>query len=343
MGGFETSKFNNGASYLVSDNSYKQYCKNQKSLGREDNKNGNLFCAPSDEIDMAIANSNGDIHKLEAQLGLDEGALGDGPIHRIDINNPFEHNLREATGEETGANCFFNTPRDDDGNLPHIEFLQELDKKSNEYVTARDAEGREIIDVEKTSPEEIAKLRGRYATSDGVKHDADLTGYEYTTSGGIYEGVTDQILNTPDNVSYWTIEGWGKGKNGELRISLDNEAYPKLETSANEDLLEKNSVEQKNARKIEEDTEQQTIDQDKEKTDQKSSELDEKNSMEESGGSTDSSVDREDEIGESQNAMEEGQNAPAESGENVDSSAVRRVEKLIHRIIHERKKIRNIR
>ena len=38
MGGFETSKFNNGASYLVSDNSYKQYCKNQKSLGREDNK-----------------------------------------------------------------------------------------------------------------------------------------------------------------------------------------------------------------------------------------------------------------------------------------------------------------
>ena len=73
MGGFETSKFNNGASYLVSDNSYRQYCKNQKSLGREDNKNGNLFCAPSDEIDMAIANSNGDIHKLEAQLGLDEG------------------------------------------------------------------------------------------------------------------------------------------------------------------------------------------------------------------------------------------------------------------------------
>ena len=26
MGGFETSKFNNGASYLVSDNSYRQYC-----------------------------------------------------------------------------------------------------------------------------------------------------------------------------------------------------------------------------------------------------------------------------------------------------------------------------
>lgn len=66
MSDFDGSKFDNGASYLMSDDSFKQYADGAKSLGRPDNENGNLFCAPSDEIDAAIANSNGDIHELEA-------------------------------------------------------------------------------------------------------------------------------------------------------------------------------------------------------------------------------------------------------------------------------------
>lgn len=96
MSDFDSSRFDDGASYLMSDDSFKQYADGAKSLGRPDNDNGNLFCAPSDEIDAAIANSNGDIHELEAQLGLDKGTLGDGPIHRVDINNPSEHNVRMA-------------------------------------------------------------------------------------------------------------------------------------------------------------------------------------------------------------------------------------------------------
>lgn len=223
MDNFDVSRFDNGASYLVSDDAYKQYVKGSKNLGRTDDKNGNLFCAPRDEIDKAIQNSGGDIHQLETELGLDEGTFGEGPVHRVDINNPSEHNLREATGNETGANCFFNTPRDENGNLPNVEFCKETDGKST--WTAHDSAGREIIDADKTNPGELAKLNGRYATNHGDVHEPDTTGYSHTTSGGTYEGVTDQIPNTPENVSHSTISGWGKGEAGSLSTAQDKEAY----------------------------------------------------------------------------------------------------------------------
>lgn len=238
MSGFDASRFDNGASYLVSDDAFKQYCNGAKCLGRPDQIDGNLFCAPRDEIDAAIANSNGDIHELEAKLGLDKGTLGDGPLHRVDINNPSEHNLRGATGKESGANCFFNTPRDENGNLPNVSFFQETNGKGESW-TARDSTGREIIDADKSDPAEIAKLNGRYATNsgelakdangnnnpNGVIHDANLEGYQHTTSGGIYEGVTNQIPNTPDNISHSKIDGWGKGEAGHLSITSDTGAY----------------------------------------------------------------------------------------------------------------------
>ena len=171
-------------------------------------------------------------------MGLDKGTLGDGPLHRVDINNPSEHNLRGATGKESGANCFFNTPRDENGNLPNVSFFQETNGKGESW-TARDSTGREIIDADKSDPAEIAKLNGRYATNsgelakdangnnnpNGVIHDANLEGYQHTTSGGIYEGVTNQIPNTPDNISHSKIDGWGKGEAGHLSITSDTGAY----------------------------------------------------------------------------------------------------------------------
>lgn len=54
MSKFDASKFADGASYLVSDGAFKQYCHGAKSLGRSDKANGNLFCAPKNEIDCCL-------------------------------------------------------------------------------------------------------------------------------------------------------------------------------------------------------------------------------------------------------------------------------------------------
>ena len=58
MSDFDSSKFDDGASYLMSDDSFKQFADGAKSLGRPDSESGNLFCAPKNDIDAAIANSN---------------------------------------------------------------------------------------------------------------------------------------------------------------------------------------------------------------------------------------------------------------------------------------------
>lgn len=133
---------------------------------------------------------------------------------------------------------FFNTPRDEKGNLPDVTFCQESNEKGETW-TARDSAGREIIDADKTSSSEIEKLNGRYATNNGelqkdannqnipngAIHDADTTGYQHTTSGGTYEGVTDQVPNNPENVSHSTISGWGKGEGGNITVTPNENAY----------------------------------------------------------------------------------------------------------------------
>ncbi len=226
MNEFDNQRFDNGASYLVSDEAYNAYIEGRASLGRPDSENGNLFCSPKEEIDRAINNSKGDLSKLESELGLDKGTLGDGPIHRVDIVNPSDHNLREVTGRESGANCFFNTPRDENEKLPDIKFVTETDGK--DVWTKRDSEGREIINVDKTKPEELAKLNGRYATTDGSVHEANLEGYKHTTSGGLYEGVINQVPNTPQHVQHLTIDGWKRGvSSDDLQTRVNHQAYYK--------------------------------------------------------------------------------------------------------------------
>jgi len=238
MSGFDSSKFSGGSSYLVSDDAFKAFCYKRANLGRADEANGNLFCVPSDQLDKAIVDSNGDVSALEKQLGLEEGTYGNGPLHRVDVENPSEHNLRAATGEESGANCYFNTPVDENGNLPDIKFCTETDENGKTY-TARDAEGREIIDGDKTDPSEIEKLNGKYAVNygelekdendhnipNGDIKDANLQGYDNKTSGGLDEGVMDRVPNTQENVNHTTIDGWKRGEKGELTSKENKDAY----------------------------------------------------------------------------------------------------------------------
>ncbi|MBR2189863.1 MAG: hypothetical protein IJ860_10745, partial [Eubacterium sp.] len=113
--GSHLDQFNDGASLLMSDEAYAAYVQGDDwiadSIGRgpdAHDPNGSMFVAPSGKIDEILKNSNGDISKIEEALGMDPGAFGNGPLHRVDIDNPKDHGLRMATGEEAGANKNFN-------------------------------------------------------------------------------------------------------------------------------------------------------------------------------------------------------------------------------------------
>jgi len=206
---FNSEEFKSGASYLVSDGAYRLFVRGRSLLGRgpdKHDKNGNLFCSPSEDINQAIKKSGGDLDKLEKILGFPPRYLGDGPIHRVDIKVPQNHNLRGATGYESSVNCFFATPPDEKGNLPEIIFVKDKDGR----VLWKD--DCQVIDAEKTDPNELKKLKGRYKTDKGVFHKPDLSEYDYRTSGGLYEGVLNNVPNTFENVSHYIIGGWARGK-----------------------------------------------------------------------------------------------------------------------------------
>ena len=133
------NKFSNGASYLLDENAYERFVKRKKKLGRQNGKNGYLFVRTKDDVDNAIRNSNGDISKIERALGLEDGQLGDGSVNRVDIINPEKHNLRIADGTEFGAKS------------SKIHYLREKTDFGNMRVVC-DEEGRPVIDVEKTNP-----------------------------------------------------------------------------------------------------------------------------------------------------------------------------------------------
>lgn len=110
MSVFDTSHFNHGASYIVDDDAYQRFVEDNPKLGRPNDACGELFVAPSYEIDKALQESGGDKRKLEQILGLPSNTFGDGPLHRIDIQNPCDPSLdiRAATGEEAGAGEYCN-------------------------------------------------------------------------------------------------------------------------------------------------------------------------------------------------------------------------------------------
>ncbi len=176
----------------------------------ENNLNGSMFVSTSANIDRVLSECNGDISKLEESLGFPQGHFGDGPVIRVDINNPEEHGLRIANGREPGANEYYNTPLDENGNLPDIKYA--------------DADCK-IVDTAKTDPAELAKLNGQYWDQNGCYHPPNTEGYQGKTSGGLDEAVVNQISNTPQNISYTRYDGFKRNEKSEISSCKLTDGY----------------------------------------------------------------------------------------------------------------------
>lgn len=206
-------KFNGQCSVLVSQRTYDRRMEGKDGIGYpadENNPNGSMFVSTAADIDHALSDCNGDISKLEDYLGLPKGHFGDGPVVRVDINNPEEHGLRIATGTESGANEFYNTPLDENGNLPDIKYADSDHK---------------VVDTNKTDPAELAKLNGQYWDQNGQYHAPNPEGYQGKTSGGLDEAVINRIPNTPENVTYTKIDGFRRGESSQITSSNLNDGY----------------------------------------------------------------------------------------------------------------------
>ena len=97
-----SNNFNNGASFLISQKGYDRWIANEDMIGRPDGQ----FCSPSNEMDNLLNDYPNNPREWENKLGLDEGSLGDNP-KRVDINNPYDYNLREPTADMSGSNDKF--------------------------------------------------------------------------------------------------------------------------------------------------------------------------------------------------------------------------------------------
>ncbi|MFK8273031.1 hypothetical protein [Capnocytophaga canimorsus] len=73
-------------------------------LGRADGQ----FVAPTNQINDLLTKSNGNISVIEKALGIPKGDWQNrGGLYKIDMLNPFEHNLRLPTSDSSGANELF--------------------------------------------------------------------------------------------------------------------------------------------------------------------------------------------------------------------------------------------
>ncbi len=208
-------QFNGKCSILVSEETYNRRMDGKPYIGYPPDTNdskGSMYVSTSNDIDKALKDCNGDISKLESSLGLPEGHFGDGPVVRVDINNPEEYGLRIANGKEAGANEYFNTKADENGNLPKIE-----------HTTTSD--GRWAVDTNKTDPGELAKLNGQYIDQNGTYHPPNVAGYDGKTSGGMSEAVIDRVPNNAENISYTKIDGFKHGENSDLKATKLNDGY----------------------------------------------------------------------------------------------------------------------
>ena len=140
-----------------------------------------------------------------------------------------------ASGCESGANEFFNTPLDENGRLPDIKYADE---------------GHRIVDTNRTDPVELSKLNGQYWDQNGAYHPPNTEGYPGKTSGGLDEAVVNQIPNTPDNVSYTKIDGFRRGEDGVLNYSKITDGYStnaSASNTANENIASTNGPDPRDA------------------------------------------------------------------------------------------------
>ena len=98
-----SSNFQNGGSYLLSEENYDFYIAGKENIGRPDGQ----FITPSTSMDEMLEQHPNDPRAWEEQLGLKEGSLGDNNIYRVDINDPSAYNIREPEADMSGSNEFF--------------------------------------------------------------------------------------------------------------------------------------------------------------------------------------------------------------------------------------------
>lgn len=200
--------FNNGGSILMTYDSYQKFYQNKDLLGhKEDNSN---YILNSDDMDKILTESKGDIRYIEKALGFTDGYLGKGPLYRVDIKEPQNHNIRMANGYEAGANPLFNTPKHGD-KLP--EYTQDWSR-----IRCSPKNKRKEMPTLTVDSKDKSWLKGEYYDSVTGYHAPDLFGYRGRTSGGYREAVIDLTANVPENVQYIKYDNFTKGKSPRKEI-----------------------------------------------------------------------------------------------------------------------------
>lgn len=236
--GDHLNKFSSGGSALVPNATYDDYMCGHENIGfpvNGNNPQGSMYIMPSEELDRILNEANGDISEIEKKLGLPEGHFGDGSIIRVDINDLEEKGLRVANGYESGANEFWNTKADLNGNLPDIKYVKDAEGNNTRY-----------IDTTQTDSKELSKLNGQYWDEKGMYHPPNQEGYDGKTSAGINEAVINQIQNTPENVSYTELSRFARGHSSDVSVSPIIDGY-RTENDNTKENIEKVDVSHSNA------------------------------------------------------------------------------------------------
>lgn len=205
MDEFNVLHFDNGVSYLVDDETYKWFVKKRPFLGRPNDTGGELFGAPTQEIDQVIQSSGGNITVLEHKLGLPEDTFRNLPLHRIDIQNvtELELNLHAAIGNEAGAGEYWNTPTHADGSLPGIDYRRDSDGRIEKSPLNNDNPNY-YVDINASSSPGLSELKGNYNAF-----------YDYPSNDSSPEAMNDYITQQGLNINgAYTCE-FKKGENGE--------------------------------------------------------------------------------------------------------------------------------
>ena len=219
------NNFAHDGSALVSQQAYNDYMRRQDFVGRPIDGNdpqGSMFVAPKEEIDRVLKEANGDLAKVEKALGLPEGHFGDGPIIRVDIHDIHNQGLRVANGYESGANEYWNTKVDKQGNLPDIAYIRDADGKSTG-----------VIDTTKTNTADLNKLNGQFWDEKGNYHKPIQDGYDGKTSTGINEGVINRVPNNAENVTYSELKGFARGESSNVTSTRIQDGYSPYNSAKN--------------------------------------------------------------------------------------------------------------
>ena len=107
--------------------------------------------------------SDGDKRKLEQILGLPSNTFGDGPLHRIDIQNPCDPSLdiRAATGKEAGAGEYWNTNVRSDRSLPEAKYINNT-KNQIKKEKLGNGNPNKYADIDANKTPDLSELKGNY-------------------------------------------------------------------------------------------------------------------------------------------------------------------------------------